>query len=137
EWKADGVSLAKLWQGANKLERDTLYWHYPHYSNQGGRPGSAIREGNFKLLEFYENGRLELYDVKADVSETRNLAEDNKELTERLAGKLSRWQKNVGAQMPKPNPDYRPNLQAEDGSVTLPARAAEIHGVQLRYEPLP
>src|SRR4051794_5920658 len=137
EGKVDGVSLAKLWQGTGAPERDALYWHYPHYANQGSRPGGAIREGNFKLIEFYEKGRLELYDLKADVSETRNLAEDNKELTARLAGKLAVWRKDVGAQMPKANPDYRPNPQAEDGSVTLPARAAEIHGVQLRYEPLP
>src|SRR5262249_47818274 len=117
--------------------REALYWHYPHYANQGGRPGGAVREGNYKLIEFYENGRLELYDLKADAGESRNLAEDRKELARRLAGKLAAWRKEVGVQMPRPNPDYRPNPQTEDGTVILHSRTAEVHGVQLRYEPLP
>jgi hypothetical protein len=137
EGKVDGVRLVSLWKGTGVPKRDALYWHYPHYANQGNRPGGAVREGRFKLIEFYENGRLELYDLKADPGETRNLAEEKKELTRRLAGKLMAWRKAVGAQMMKPNPDYRPNPQAASGVVTLPARTAEVHGTQLRYEALP
>ncbi len=135
--KTDGVSLLGLWKAATAPKRDTLYWHYPHYANQGSRPGGAIREGHFKLIEFYETGRLELFDLKADPGETRNLAEEKKDLARRLAGKLADWRREVGAQAMRPNPDYRPNPQAAGGVVTLPARTADVHGSQLRYEALP
>ena len=118
------------------LKRD-LFWHYPHYSNQGGRPGAAVRSGDYKLIEFYENGRRELYDLKKDPGETRNLSESNPETAKALYGKLDAWRKEVGAKMMKPNPAYVPNPQAKDGTIALPARTAEVHGVQLRYEPLP
>jgi arylsulfatase A-like enzyme len=135
--RLDGISLTSLLRGSAAPKRDELYWHYPHYANQGSRPGGAVRAGDFKLIEFYETGRLELFDLKGDRGETRNLAEDKKELTGRLADRLAQWRKAVGAQMPRPNPNYRPNPQAADGSVTLPARTALVHGVQLRYEALP
>ncbi len=134
--KVDGVSLMPLLKGG-ALKRDALYWHYPHYSNQGGRPGGAIRAGDYKLIEFYENGRRELYDVKKDSAESRNLIADKPETGEGIGEKLAAWRKEVGARMMKPNPDYVPNPQAADGIVTLPARTAEVHGTQLRYEPLP
>jgi arylsulfatase A-like enzyme len=135
--QVDGISLASLFKGGAAPKREALYWHYPHYANQGSRPGGAVRAGDYKLIEFYENGRLELYDLKADVGETRNLALEKKDLTARLAGRLAAWRKEVGAQQMRANPNYRPNPQSADGSVTLPARTAEVHGVQLRYEALP
>jgi arylsulfatase A-like enzyme len=137
EGRVDGVSLTTLWKGGGAPKRDALYWHYPHYANQGSRPGGAVREGDWKLIEFYETGRRELFDLKRDPGEKRNLAGEKKELTTRLGEKLAAWRKEVGAQMPRPNPDYRPNPQAADGSVTLPARTATVHGTQLRYEALP
>jgi arylsulfatase A-like enzyme len=137
EAKVDGVSLEPLLRGADTLPREALYWHYPHYSNQGGRPGGGVRAGDYKLIEFYEQGRRELYNLKTDRSESRNLIEEKSELVQELAGKLERWRREVGAQMMKPNPAYVPNPQAADGIVTLPARTAEVHGLQLRYEPLP
>jgi len=133
----DGVSLVPVLKGGSELPRDALYWHYPHYSNQGGKPGGAIRAGNYKLIEFYEQRRRELYDLKKDVGETRNLIEEQPALAKELAGKLERWRREVGAKMMQSNPAYIPNPQAADGSVILPARTAEVHGVQLRYEPLP
>jgi arylsulfatase A-like enzyme len=132
----DGVSVVPLLRGG-KLKRDALYWHYPHYSNQGGKPGAAIRAGDYKLVEFYENGRQELYDVRQDPGELRNLIADKPMTAKELSAKLSIWRKEVGAKMMKPNPDYVPNPQSKDGTVTLPARTAEVHGIQLRYEPLP
>src|SRR5262249_31001349 len=63
--------------------------------------------------------------------------EDKPDKVQELAGQLDTWRREVGARMPKPNPDYVANPQADDGTVTLPARTAEVHGVQLRYEPLP
>lgn len=133
----DGASLAGLLQGAAAPQREALYWHYPHYANQGGKPGGAVRAGQWKLIEFYENGRRELFDVSGGGGESRNWAAEKPEIVAELAGKLDAWRKSVDAQMPTPNADYVPNPAAKDGSITLPARTAEIHGATLRYEPLP
>jgi arylsulfatase A len=134
--KVDGISIAPLLRGET-IRRDALYWHFPHYSNQGGKPGGAVRAGDLKLIEFYETGRRELYDVRRDVGETRNLAGDRPEVVQQLAAKLDAWRRSVDAQMMKPNPDYVPNPQAADGLVTLPAKTADVHGMQLRFEPAP
>lgn len=132
----DGASLAGLLKGDAAPQREALYWHYPHYANQGGKPGGAIRAGQWKLIEFYENGRRELFDVSAG-GESRNWAAEKPEVVAELAGKLDAWRKRVDAKMPTPNADYVPNPAANDGSITLAARSAEIHGITLRYEPLP
>jgi arylsulfatase A len=134
--KFDGMSIVPLLQGG-RIERDALYWHYPHYANQGSKPGGAIRSGNYKLIEFYENDRRELFDVVADVGENKNLAAEKPDVVKQLADKLAAWRKDVGAKMPTPNPDYVPNPQAKDGTIALPARTAEVHGTMLRFEPLP
>ncbi|MFO0902763.1 MAG: sulfatase [Pirellulales bacterium] len=133
----DGVSVAGVLRGDAPPDRDALYWHYPHYANQGGRPGGVIREGKYKLIEFYENGRRELFDMSRDMRENQNLAASEPEVVARLAAKLAAWRESVGAQMPTPNPDYVPHPQAQDGAVTLPASGASVAGVMLRYEPLP
>ncbi len=134
--KVDGVSLLPALKD-EPLKREALFWHYPHYSNQGGRPGAAVRAGDYKLIEFYENGRRELYDLKKDLGESNNLIESKPDVAKELYGKLDAWRKAVGAKMMKPNPDYVPNPQEKDGTIALPARTAEVHGLQLRYEPLP
>jgi arylsulfatase A-like enzyme len=134
--RPDGVSLVPVLKGGD-LNRDALYWHYPHYANQGGRPGGVVRAGDLKLIEFYETGRRELYDVRRDVGEARNLAEDRPEAVKELAAKLDGWRRDVGAQTMRPNPNYVPHPQAADGTVTLPAKTADVHGVQLRYEAQP
>ncbi len=136
ERPVDGVSLLPLLKGG-ELRREALYWHYPHYSNQGGKPGAAIRAGDYKLIEFFENGRRELYDVKRDISESHNLIVEKAALAQTLSEKLTAWRKEVGAKEMKPNPSYVPNPQSKAGIVSLPARTAEVHGLQLRYEPLP
>jgi arylsulfatase A len=134
----DGVSIRPLLAGAAEVaERDTLYWHYPHYSPQGGKPGGAIRQGEYKLIEFYEQGRRELFNVVRDVSESTNLADVEPERVERMAGLLDDWRIRVGAQMPRSNPEFVPDAQAADGTITLPAKTADLHGVMVRYEPLP
>src|SRR5207244_1869834 len=113
--QVDGVSLVELWKEKGEPKREALYWHYPHYSNQGGRPGAAIRAGNYKLIEFYENGRRELYDLNKDPGETQNLVESKANVAKDLFGKLNAWRKDVGAKMMKPNPEYVPNPQDKDG----------------------
>lgn len=102
----DGVSLAPLLRGGPAPNRDALYWHYPHYSNQGGVPGGAIREGDYKLIEFYEDSRLELFHLTDDVGERVNLANAMPEKAKALRAKLDRWRKSVDASMPRPNPDF-------------------------------
>ncbi len=133
----DGVSLARLLTQGQPLAPRTLCWHYPHYSNQGGKPAGAIREGDWKLVEFFENGRLELFNLARDPSESNNLAEKESAKVRELALKLREWRSSVAAQMPSANPDYAPNAQVANGSITLPASTAEVHGVMLRYEPAP
>lgn len=134
--KADGVSLRSSFTGKGLGDR-ALYWHYPHYSNQGGKPCGAVRSGDYKLIEFYEDGRRELFDVRKDLFESRNLIADKPAVAKELAAKLAAWRTAVGATMPTPNPAYTPNPPAKDGMITLPARTATVRGVMLRYEPLP
>lgn len=135
EW--DGVSFSPLLREQGELVRDALYWHYPHYSPQHGRPSGAIRVGDYKLLVFYENYRRELYNLKTDPGETTNLVDQQPDLVRELGGKLSTWRHRIGAQMMHPNPLYAPNPQHADGIVSLHVRAADIHGTQLRYESPP
>ncbi len=137
EVKFDGRNLAPLFGGGELEYKPTLYWHYPHYANQGSRPGGAIRDGNWKLIELYDRERRELFDISKDVSESRNLAADKPDVVKELAKKLADWRKEVGAKMPTPNPDYKPNPQATDGTITLKGLTGDAHGVMLRFEPLP
>ena len=132
----DGRSAMAVFNPNGVAERD-LFWHYPHYSNQGGKPGSAIRSGRWKLIEFFEDGHRELFDLTSDKSENRNLVGQHPQVVTELAEKLAAWRKSVGAKMMEPNPDYKPNAQAADGTVTMPAKWATVHGETLRYEPLP
>ena len=90
-----------------------------------------------KLIEFYDNGRCELFDLSKDISESRNLAPEMPEMVKELAKKLADWRKEVGAKMPTPNPDYKPNPQSKDGSVLMLGKYADVHGTMLRFEPLP
>jgi hypothetical protein len=134
---SDGFTLQEYFNATEENDDRGLYWHYPHYANQGSRPGGAVRRGNYKLIEYYEDGRYELYDLKQDISETRNLAAEKPDVVKRLAANLASWRKSVGAKMPTPNPDYKPNPPDKDGVITMHARTALVKGVQLRFEPLP
>lgn len=104
----DGVSLVPLLRGEEHLPQRPLFWHYPHYGNQGGAPGGAVRLGPWKLIEWYEDGRLELFHLGDDLGEQRNLAEQHPDKVQELHALLGAWRKDVGAQMPTANPKYRP-----------------------------
>lgn len=104
----DGVSLRPLLTGG-KLRARPLFWHYPHYSNQGGEPGSVIREGEWKLIEFHRDGRRELFNVVKDEGEKVNLVRKEPKVAARLAAKLEAWRKASGAVMPVKNPQADPN----------------------------
>lgn len=132
----DGVSILPVLRGEALPDRD-LFWHYPHYSNQGGRPGGAIRSGDWKLIEFYEDGSQELCRLPDDLRETRNRIAEQPDMARQLHARLAAWRQAVQAQMMTPNPAFVPNPQAADGIINLPARTARIHGLQVRYEPLP
>lgn len=104
----DGVSLLPLLRGG-KIKQRPLYWHYPHYSNQGGEPASAIRDGDWKLIEFLASGRTELYNLRNDAGETRNLAVRESRMAQRLAANLDAWRRQRGAILPQKNPNADPN----------------------------
>ncbi len=117
EQHADGESLAPLLRGG-RLDREAIYWHYPHYSNQGERPGGAVRSGDFKLIEYYEDMRVELYNLAEDVGETRDLAGAMPQKVEELRADLHAWRESVGASMPQPNPNYDPSAPGAAGDLT-------------------
>ena len=107
--QVDGLSLVPILRDPSaKLGREALYWHYPHYHSLGGNPYSAIREGDWRLVELYQEQRVELYNLAEDVSEERDLAAAMPEKVEDLRAKLHAWRKKMGAQEPLPNPDYDP-----------------------------
>ena len=106
EQHTDGISLKPLLEGGAPFERGALFWHYPHYGNQGGSPGAAIRMGDWKLIEFFEDNRLELYNLREDISESKNVAEDEPERTRQLHARLKDWQKQVNAKFPVPNANW-------------------------------
>jgi arylsulfatase A-like enzyme len=93
----DGVSLVPLLKGGTRIDRDALYWHYPHYANQGGFPGGAIRMGDWKLIERFEDGRIHLYDLGRDIGEREDLASQYPERVEQMRNKLHAWYKKVDA----------------------------------------
>ncbi len=103
----DGRSLTPILRGGQLAVRP-LFWHYPHYSNQGGTPGGAIRDDEWKLIEFYEDGRLELYHLKSDAGERLNLVQKHAAKAREMREKLNAWRKSVNAVMPKVNPAYNP-----------------------------
>lgn len=104
----DGTSLLPLLKGG-KMERAPLFWHYPHYSDQGGLPSGAIREGDWKLVEWYEDHRIELYNLREDIGESRNQAEKHPEKAAELLKQFHDWRKSVGGKMPTPNPNPNPS----------------------------
>jgi arylsulfatase A-like enzyme len=104
----DGESLLPVWKGGTLPER-SLFWHYPHYGNQGSAPASAVRHGKWKLIEWLEDGKLELFNLEEDLGETNNLVASESALVTHLKRRLDEWRKQVGALMPVENPAYDPS----------------------------
>lgn len=92
--------LPLLRNPAAPFDRGTLYWHYPHFSNQMSRPSGALRQGNWKLVKSYETGQIELFDLSQDEAETRDLSQSNPQKAAQLHGELMRWLKGIDANMP-------------------------------------
>lgn len=104
----DGASIVPLLRQSGTPDRDAIFWHYPHYGNQGGAPGGAVRSGDWKLIEWYEDGKIELFNTREDIGEKTNLADREPERAKALLEKLRSWRKQVEAAMPTPNPAHEP-----------------------------
>lgn len=104
----DGVSLARLLRDSSASLDRNLYWHYPHYHAGGDGPYSAVRSGEWRLIEFHETGATALYNLSDDIGEQHNLAKSKPEKAAALLADLRAWRKRVGAQMPTLNPDFDP-----------------------------
>lgn len=106
--RLEGRSFAPLLRGEDWGDSERpLYWHYPHYGNQGGTPGCSLRAGDYKLIEFFEDGRLELYNLREDPGETTNLAAAQPERAQRLHALLVAWRQSVEARLPERNEAWR------------------------------
>ncbi len=103
----DGVSLVPLLKGGSITPRP-LFWHYPHYGNQGGEPSSIIRSGDWKLIHYWEDGRNELYNLAADIGEQHDLTAAETQRAADLWLQLQAWLKSTDAKLPQPNPEYQP-----------------------------
>ena len=126
----DGVSFLPLLQGDTSFSRGPIFWHYPHYGNQGGTPGSSVRQGDYKLIEFFEDGRLELYHLKDDIGETHNLVAELPEITRQLHAQLRAWRESIEAKIPWVNPEYVgviPQPGGEQDVASLDAATRELN----------
>jgi arylsulfatase A-like enzyme len=117
----DGVSLLPLLTGGTIAPRP-LFWHYPHYGNQGGEPSSIIRRGDWKLIHYWENGRHELYDLSVDPGELNDLATRESERTAQLWSDLKTWLDQTAATIPQPNPAYDPAWAEQKQKAALAQR---------------
>jgi arylsulfatase A-like enzyme len=109
EQHVDGVSLVPLLTGDSIAERP-LYWHYPHYGNQGGDPSSIIRQGEWKLIHYWEDGHDELYNLAADPAEQKDVSDEHPGISSRMGSDLKAWLAEVGAEIPVPDPEYNEEL---------------------------
>ena len=110
----EGADISPLVMGKS-MDKGPIYWHFPHYSNHGMQsPGGAIRDGDYKLLEYFENGTVQLFNLKNDIGEQNDLSKSEVAKTEELKNKLHQWRKEIGAQMLKPNPDYDLSIKADE-----------------------
>jgi arylsulfatase A-like enzyme len=102
----DGTDIsAQLFARAQPIARK-LFWHFPHYTNQGGRPAGAVRDGNWKLILNYEDESAELYNLANDIGESRNLASEQAARVSEMKAAFLQWRTDVGAQLNAPNPDF-------------------------------
>ena len=128
----DGLSLVPLLK-RHDAGATAFYWHYPHYGNQGGAPGGAVRVGDYKLIEFYEDNRVELYNLRDDLGEQNDLAAEMPDKAAELRRMLHQWRSEVGALMPTPNPNLRLKTGVFSSSMGSPSgRSADEAGEEER-----
>ena len=107
EQVADGVSLVPVLKGESIIERP-LFWHYPHYGNQGGEPSSIIMEDEWKLIYYHEDERYELYNIKEDIGEQKDLLAVHPERAEAMQQRLQQWLRSTPAKFPPKDPQFDP-----------------------------
>ncbi len=98
--------MVPLLKGKEALDREALFWHYPHYSPQGGFPGAAVRVGDWKLIERFETGKVQLYNLEKDVGERHNLAGDRPDRVNRMRKRLHDWYEEVDANVLRPKDEF-------------------------------
>jgi hypothetical protein len=122
-----------------QLQPPPLFWHYPHhqhYQLQGSMPYGAVRDGDFKLIEFFDDMRVELYNLKEDLSEQHDLAAQIPDKVKALRNRLHAWRKDVNSQMPTPNPNYdptKPQVDPNNPSGKAAFQPVQTSSVELRY----
>jgi arylsulfatase A-like enzyme len=121
-----------LLTGGSIKERP-LIWHYPHYGNQGGEPSSIIRDGDWKLIHYYEDGREELYNLKADLEEAKDIAPQNQELVRQLSEKLFTYLHEVGARFPEKDPQYNEELEKKHLERVVNERLPQLEKQRLNF----
>lgn len=128
----DGVNIAPLLMEGREPAPRKFFWHFPHYNNQGGRPAGALRDGDWKLVTYYDTGETQLFNLQQDISETTNLATKEAGETARLKKLHDDWLVTIDAQRNTPNPDFDPTLfkklyvDFDPSRPTLRATAAEM-----------
>ncbi|MGI9244998.1 MAG: sulfatase [Verrucomicrobiales bacterium] len=125
----DGVSLVPVLKGGELPQRD-LFWHYPHYGNQGGEPSSIVRSGDWKLIRYYEDGREELYRLSKDIGEQNDLAAAEPAKVSELSQRLDKWLKEAGARIPEL--DSRFDLEKKKGQL-LRASTRDIDRLEKQH----
>jgi arylsulfatase A-like enzyme len=103
----DGLSLVPLLRQEGSLDRNALYWHFPHYHGSGNRPSGAVRVGDFKLVEWFEDAQVELYNLSEDIGESRDLSESLPDKAVELSDMLHSWHRAVDARMPRKDAEGR------------------------------
>jgi hypothetical protein len=102
------VTFAALLTGHGRPPARTFFWHFPHYTNQGSRPSGAVRDGHWMLVEYYDEEKAELYDLRTDIGETQDLAGSQPGRVSRMRAALAEWRRTVNAQSNTPNPHFDP-----------------------------
>ena len=131
EQPLDGVSLLPLLKKSGSIERRALYWHYPHYHHS--RPASAVRVGNYKLIEFYDTGEHELYDLRADLFESSNQAGALPAKAKELLATLDEWRRKIGARIPESNPRYDP-IRAGEWWSRRAGKAIDVEAMRRAFQ---
>ena len=116
----DGMSFVPALQGQS-FQRGPIFWHFPQYSNHGMQsPGGAVRAGDYKLLEYFENETVQLFNLRDDIGELNDLSQSEPEKTAELKALLHTWREQVGAQMPSPNANYDPDEYPNATALSAP-----------------
>ena len=104
----DGQSFLPVLKDLSyKMSERPVFWHFPHYPNHGGRPAGAVRYGDYKLIEFFDTGEKELYFLKTDIGEQKNLISAEKQIADKLSRLLEKWQQECAVKMPVKNQKYK------------------------------